>query len=216
MNILNTGKLIRPRTATLLAAVLAAALSAVSAVAETSEHAQLVESTAGQILSEIDARRAEFQKDPDALSAMVRAQLIPLLDNEYSARLILGRQGRDLPAEKVTRFADALSNVLTDRYSTGLLNFRSKDQLEILPGTDKDSERLTRVRTRIQLESGGSVPVDYAFRKTPEGWKVFDVTVEGISYVLTFRNQLAPKVAAEGIDQVTDGLLSGKIDVNET
>jgi phospholipid transport system substrate-binding protein len=90
------------------------------------------------------------------------------------------------------------------------------DQLEILPGTDKDSERLTRVRTRIQLESGRSVPVDYAFRKTPEGWKVFDVTVEGISYVLTFRNQLAPKVAAEGIDKVTDGLLSGKIDDNDT
>jgi phospholipid transport system substrate-binding protein len=200
--------------ATALAAMLLTAASAV--MAQNSEPARLVEQTAGNILSQIDEHRKEFQENPSGLKILVREELLPLLDQEYSARLILGRQGRDLPEEQITEFAEALSTVLTDRYSSGLLRFRSSDQLEILPASPKDNERLTRVRTRVQLESGGSAPVDYAFRKTPQGWKVFDVTVEGVSYVITFRNQLGPRIASEGIEKVTADLLSGQIDPTES
>jgi phospholipid transport system substrate-binding protein len=201
----------------LRAGALAALLAAPCiGVADSSQPAQIVEATAGRLLEQIDARRAEFEKNPDQLRNLVRDELLPMMDQDYSARLILGRQGRNLPAEQISEFAEALGTVLTDRYSSGLLRFRSRDQLEILPPNSKDSERLTRVRTRVQLESGGSAPVDYAFRKTSEGWKVFDVTVEGISYVITFRNQLGPKVAAEGIEKVTADLLSGRIDVKDS
>lgn len=197
--------------------VLAALLAGAPAYTEACESpAEIVRDAAGRILDDIDARRSEFTENPDALRALVREELTPLLDQEYSARLILGRHGRGLPEEKISKFADALSTVLIGRYATGLLGFRSKEQLEILPPNANDSENLTRVRTRIRLQNGGFAPVDYAFRKTPEGWKVFDVTVEGVSYVLTFRNQLAPKVESEGIDKVTADLLAGHIEVTES
>ena len=77
-------------------------------------------------------------------------------------------------------------------------------QIDVLPMRGKNTEKLTRVKTRINLENGGFAPVDYAFRKTEGGWKVFDVTVEGISYIITFRNQISPRVEADGIDQVTE------------
>ena len=201
------------RMAVSLAFVTALA-AALNGLASGPTPAQIVQDTAGNILEEIDARRAEFQADPEALKRLVREQLLPMLDQEYSAKLILGRQGRGQPADKVRDFGQALSTVLTDRYSTGLLRFQSRDQMEILPPNPNDNERLTRVRTRVKLENGGSAPVDYAFRKTDDGWKVFDVTVEGVSYVLTFRNQLAPKVAAEGIEKVTADLLAGQIEVS--
>jgi len=208
MNDVTTGKF-RWLRAVALATLFAATCIG---LADTSRPAQIVEEAAGRILEQIDARRAEFEKNPDELRSLVREELLPMMDQEYSARLILGRQGRNLPAGQIREFAEALSTVLTDRYSSGLLRFRSRDQLEILPPNPKDTERLTRVRTRVQLESGGTAPVDYAFRKTSEGWKVFDVTVEGISYVITFRNQLGPKVAAEGIEKVTADLMAGQID----
>lgn len=187
-----------------------------STAAQASEPSQIVENTAGRILEQIDARRGEFEDDPEALKALVREELLPMMDQEYSARLILGKQGRSLPADKISAFADALSMILTDRYSSGLLRFRSRDQMQILPANANDNERVTRVRTRVKLENGGSAPVDYAFRKTEQGWRVFDVTVEGVSYILTFRNQLAPKVAAEGIDKVTADLRAGRIEVSES
>jgi len=136
-----------------------------------------------------------------------------LLDHTYSARLILGRHGRGVPAEKINEFSMALGHALTNRYSTGLLNFQSREQMEILPPNPNDSDRQTLVRTRIKLANGGNVPVHYVFRKTDEGWKVFDVKLEGISYVLTFRNQLGPRVEREGIDAVTAELKSGNFEV---
>jgi phospholipid transport system substrate-binding protein len=108
-----------------------------------------------------------------------------------------------------------MSSVLINRYADGLLTFRSDEQVEVLPVKGKNTEKLTRVRTRIKLENGGVAPVDYAFRKTDQGWKAFDVTVEGISYVITFRNQISPRVLSDGIEQVTADILAGSIKLSD-
>jgi len=137
------------------------------------------------------------------------------MDQEYSARLILGRAGKGVTEEQLNAFSQAISTVLINRYADGLLGFRSDEQVQILPLKGNNTDKLTRVRTRIKLENGGYAPVDYAFRKTDQGWKVFDVTVEGISYVITFRNQISPQVQSEGIDNVTEEIRLGNLKINE-
>jgi phospholipid transport system substrate-binding protein len=175
----------------------------------------IIEETTAGILGTLDAQRDEFTADPALLRDVVREDLLPLLDLDYSARLILGKAGRGVSPEQLDAFAQAMSNVLVNRYADGLLEFRSDDQVEVLPMKGNNTEKLTRVRTRIKLENGGYAPVDYAFRKTETGWKAFDVTVEGISYVMTFRNQISPRVQADGIDKVTEEILAGNIKVDE-
>jgi phospholipid transport system substrate-binding protein len=175
----------------------------------------IIEQTTTQILETLDERRKEFTADPEQLRTIVRKDLLPLLDLEYSARLILGRAGRDVNPEQLDAFSQAMSNVLVNRYADGLLEFRSDKQIEVLPMKGKNTEKLTRVRTRIKLENGGFAPVDYAFRKTEQGWKAFDVTVEGISYIITFRNQISPRVATDGIEKVTQEIQAGNIKLDE-
>ena len=175
----------------------------------------IIEETTTQILAALDERREEFSADPEKLRTIVREDLIPLLDLDYSARLILGRAGREVSPEQLDAFARAMSGVLINRYADGLLEYRSDKQVVVLPIKGKNTEKLTRVRTRIKLENGGFTPVDYAFRKTELGWKAFDVTVEGISYIITFRNQISPRVAADGIDKVTEEILAGTISIDE-
>ncbi len=175
----------------------------------------IIEDTTRHILETLDGRRAEFSDDPTQLRDVVRSDLLPLIDLNYSARLILGRAGRDARPEQLETFSQAMSGVLVNRYADGLLNFRSDEQVQVLPMKGKNSEKLTRVRTRIKLENGGYAPVDYAFHKTEQGWKAFDVTVEGISYVITFRNQISPRVQAEGIDKVTEDIRAGNIKLND-
>jgi phospholipid transport system substrate-binding protein len=190
--------------------------SAVAAnVADQRDPQAIIEETAAQILQTLDSRRDEFTADPQLLRDVVREDLLPLLDVDYSARLILGRAGRAASPEQLSRFSEAMSNVLINRYADGLLEYRSNQQLEILPMKGNDTDKLTRVRSRIKLESGSSIPVDWSFRKTAEGWKAFDVTVEGISYVITFRNQISPQVEEEGIDKVTADILAGNIKVDD-
>jgi phospholipid transport system substrate-binding protein len=175
----------------------------------------IIEQTTTSIFETLEARRQEFSEDPDKLRDMVRSDLLPLIDLDYSARLILGRAGRGVSAEQLQAFSQAMSDILIRRYADGLLEFRSNEQVEVLPMKGNNTEKLTRVRTRVKLQNGGFAPVDYAFRKTELGWKAFDVTVEGISYVITFRNQISPRVEADGIDQVTQEISAGNITIDE-
>lgn len=171
----------------------------------------IIEETTSHILTTLDARREEYTENPALLREMINNDLLPLIDTEYSARLILGAAGRGVDPQQLTEFAEAMSGVLLTRYADGLVNFRSGEQIEVLPVKGKNTEKMTRVRTRLKLENGGFVPIDYAFRKTPAGWKAFDVTVEGISYVITFRNQISPQVKQNGIEKVTEGIRTGNI-----
>jgi phospholipid transport system substrate-binding protein len=127
----------------------------------------------------------------------------------------LGRAGRGIEKEKVDEFAVSMSNLLVDRYSQGLLHFSSEIELRVLPQRGDLNEKMTRVRTRVRLPKGGDAPVDYAFHKTADGWKAFDVVVEGISYVTTYRNQIMPEVQANGIDSVIERLNSGQLELAE-
>jgi phospholipid transport system substrate-binding protein len=176
---------------------------------------EVVRLAAGNILADLDQNREKFTADPALLRDVVRADLMPLIDLEYSARLILGKTGRGASPEQLAAFSDAMSNVLINRYAEGLLEFHSSEQLEVMPMKGNNTDKLTRVRTRVKLNNGGFAPVDYAFHKTPEGWKAFDVTVEGISYVITFRNQIVPRVESDGIDKVTADIMAGNVNLNE-
>lgn len=191
--------------------LLAAGATSAHDTVDQRDPALIIEETTAHILQTIDDRREDFTASPVLLQELVNDDLLPLIDIEYSARLILGRVGRGVSAENLNEFSRAIAEVLTTRYADGLLRFRSDEQVDVLPVKGKSSEKLTRVRTRIKLETGGTVPIDYAFHKTERGWKIFDVTVEGISYVITFRNQIAPRVTSDGIEKVTADIRAGTI-----
>jgi len=176
----------------------------------------IVKQTAGELLQKLEEHRAEYTANPELLRELVKSDLLPLIDLDYSSRLILGKTGRGISPQQLHAFADAMSQVLINRYSDGLLKFHSSEQLEVLPMKGHNTEKLTRVSSRVKLENGAFTPVDYAFHMTPAGWKAFDVTVEGISYVITYRNQIVPRVEADGIDKVTADILAGNVQLNES
>lgn len=175
----------------------------------------LVNDITVHIFSDVAENLEEYTANPKALQSLVRTDLMPLLDVDYAARLVLGRAGRGLSKEKIDEFAICMSELLVNRYSQGLLYFGDKTMLQVLPQRGELNEKITRVRTRVTLPNGAEAPVDYAFHKTPEGWKAFDVVVEGISYVATYRNQIMPDVRANGIDSVIARLGSGDLELAE-
>lgn len=185
------------------------------AQSQADDPVSLVENITGKIFSDVTENLEEYTENPELLEDLVRKDLMPLLDINYSARLILGRAGRGLEKAKIEEFASSMSNLLIDRYSRGLLQFASNIKLQVLPQRGDLNEKVTRVKTRVSLADGGEAPVDYIFRKTPEGWKAFDVVVEGISYVTTYRNQIMPEVKANGIDSVIKRLNTGKLQLAE-
>lgn len=180
---------------------------------QTDDPVALIEDVTGHIFEDVAENLEKYTNDHEALKAMVRTDLMPLIDVRYAARLVLGRAGRGVSPEKIDEFASLMSDLLVDRYSAGLLYFSSEIKLDVLPQRGELNPKITRVRTRVKMSSGGIAPVDYAFRKTPDGWKAFDVIVEGISYVTTYRNQVMPDVQANGIDSVIARLAKGELEL---
>ncbi len=175
----------------------------------------LVEDTTVHIFADVAENLDEYTANPETLRTLVNRNLIPLLDVDYASRLVLGRAGRGIPKEKIDEFTACMSTLLVNRYSKGLLYFGGETKLWVLPQRGELNEKLTRVRTRVTLPNGKQAPVDYAFHKTPDGWKAFDVIVEGISYITTYRNQIMPDVQANGIDSVLERLGSGQLELAE-
>jgi|GWRWMinimDraft_2_1066010.scaffolds.fasta_scaffold08590_2 phospholipid transport system substrate-binding protein len=184
-----------------------------STAVASEEPAAIVRTTSDRLFELIDTNRSAYQADPVPLQQEVRKSLLPNIDSLYSARLVLGQHGRDLPTEKVAAFSDALSDLLVRRYAEGLLKFTSRDQVEILPEQAGNTERMTRVRTKVRLDSGSEAAVDYVFRKRDDRWWVFDVIIEGISYVATFRNQIGEEIRRDGFDRVLSRLQSGELQI---
>lgn len=201
---------------TALRTILSAALFTLAcAAAAQSEKGpvQIIRDTTNQLFRLVDANRQHYENDVQALREDIRPILLDEVDTLYSGRLVLGRSARGMEREKVEEFADALSNLLIRRYADGLLEFRTRDQVDIRPLTGDNTERMTRVKTRVKLENDEEAPVDYVFHKTDDGWKIFDVIVEGISYVTTFRNQIGEQIRQEGFDATLEQLQQGDIEI---
>jgi phospholipid transport system substrate-binding protein len=162
---------------------------------------QLVENSAKRMLAELDANRAMYKSDPKKLDALVGNVLLPNFDTEYSARLVLGQSWRTATPEQRKRFVDAFYHSLLRNYGAALVDFTG-DRFIVLPYKGDPADTTATVRTEVKRSSGDKVPVNFSLRKTPEGWKAWDVVIEGISYVKSFRTDFASEIQQKGLDDV--------------
>lgn len=188
-------------------------LSTAAARAEASAPVDIIRDTTRTLFELVDANRKLYEADSERLRADIRDVLLARIDVVYSGRLVLGRSSRDLSRDKVVEFSNALSDLLIRRYGEGLLEFQTRDQVEVLPLAGENTERMTRVRTRVRLDNGELAPVDYMFRFANGEWRIFDVIVEGISYVATFRNQIGEQIRAQGFERTLERLKRGEIEI---
>lgn len=166
---------------------------------------QLVENSAKRMLQELDANRAMYKADPAKLDALVGNVLLPNFDTEYSARLVLGQSWRTATPEQRKRFVDAFYHSLLRNYGAALVDFTA-DRFVVLPYKGDPGDTTATVRTEVKRSSGDKVPVNFSLRKAPEGWKAWDVVIEGISYVKSFRTDFASEIQQKGLDDVISRL----------
>jgi phospholipid transport system substrate-binding protein len=166
---------------------------------------ELVENSAKRMLVELDANRPMYAKDPAKLDALVANVLLPNFDTEYAARLVLGQTWRTATPEQRKRFVDAFYHSLLRNYGTALVNFTA-DRFVILPYKGDPGDTMATVRTEVTRSSGDKVPVNFSLRKTDGVWKAWDVVIEGISYVKSFRTDFGSEIQQKGLDEVINRL----------
>lgn len=191
----------------LAALTLSASVSAQAKTVDNSDPTKLIETSANIMTSELDARRAEFRKDPAKLRALVERTLLPNFDVDHSARLVLGKHWRTATPAQRQRFIDAFYGSLMTNYGDAMLEFTG-DRIRVLPSTVAPDATSAVVRTEVKRSNGQKIPVNYSLRKTEQGWKAWDVVIEGISYVKSFREDFGAEIDQKGIDAVIQRLES--------
>jgi phospholipid transport system substrate-binding protein len=166
---------------------------------------ELVENSAKRMLVELDANRAMYAKDPAKLDALVANVLLPNFDTEYAARLVLGQTWRTATPEQRKRFVDAFYHSLLRNYGSALVDFTA-DRFVILPYKGDPNDTTASVRTEVKRSNGDKVPVNFSLRKVEGVWKAWDVVIEGISYVKSFRTDFGSEVQQKGLDEVINRL----------
>ncbi|GAB3387418.1 MlaC/ttg2D family ABC transporter substrate-binding protein [Lysobacter fragariae] len=201
-----------------LAAAFAAAAPAVTFAQSAAQAApaaispsKLVFDNSTRILTTLETRRAEFSKNRGALRQFVSSEFNSMFDRDYAARMVLGVHGRGASDGDVKLFADALTDSLMGRYGSSLLDFNTKLKVRVKSETALPNGRGVRVSSEFLRQGGEPIPVDYLMRKSGTGWKVFDVMVEGVSFVQTFRAQFDGPLTRKSIPQVAADLKAGKL-----
>ena len=200
-------------SAALLAAAPATVLAQPQAAsaASTVSPSKLVLDNSTRILTTLEERRDEFRADRGALRTFIASEFDNMFDRTYAARLVLGRHGRGASDAEVGKFADALANSLMARYGSSLLDFNSQLKVRVKSETPLRGGAMVKVSSEFLREGGEPVPVDYLLRRNGNDWKVFDVMVEGVSFVQTFRNQFDGPLSRQSIAEVAAQLETGKL-----
>jgi phospholipid transport system substrate-binding protein len=194
--------------AILMLGTAAAQQTPAAAAADATGPGELIEAKAQEMLDELSKNRAAYKKEPAKVRALVDRVLLPHFDTQYSARLVLGKHWRTATPQQRERFIDAFYNSLLDNYGSALTEFTG-ERLRVFPTKVAAGADQATVRTEVKRDNGTRVPVNYRMRKTPQGWKAWDVSIEGISYVKSFREDFGAEIDQKGLDAVITRLERG-------
>jgi phospholipid transport system substrate-binding protein len=173
------------------------------------EPSDIVQSAAQGILKELEANREAYRKEPSKIATLVDKYLLPHFDTEYAARLVLAQYWRTATPDQKKRFVDAFYHSLLQNYGSALTDFTA-DKLKVFPSKVAPGDDHATVRTEIKRDNGDRIAVNYVLRKAPDGWKAYDVNIDGISYVKSYREDFGSQIQQQGIDSVIARLEKGE------
>lgn len=162
---------------------------------------EIIENAVLQLTEKLDGRRAALAADRPALYALIDEILLPKFDSIFSAQVVLAKHWRGASPEQRERFIAAFYQALLRRYADGVLEFDASN-ISVLPFRGDLSKSRTKVRSTVKLDDGSKAAVDYEFVKRKQGWLLFNVVIEGVSYVRNFRAELDSEVRGSSLDAV--------------
>lgn len=160
----------------------------------------MLEKTADQIIETLDKNKSHLKESPLFVQQTVREYLLPHIDITGMARSVLGRNAwaRATPDER-ERFTQAFSKLVVRTYAAPLAEY-SNEKIMFLPERAAPSGRFTRVNSVIIRPNGQKIPLSYSLVLKSDNWKVYDLSVEGVSLLQSFRTQFGQILKMTNMD----------------
>ncbi|KTD39260.1 toluene tolerance protein Ttg2D [Legionella nautarum] len=171
--------------------LLSAALSLTQLVWAASSPISMLETTSNQILATLKQNKANLKNNTQVIYQAVEHYLLPNVDVSGMSRSVLGRKawGEASSAEK-QQFSRAFTQLVIRTYSTPLAEY-TDETVKFLPIRGSLESRFIRVNSIIVRSKGKNIPLSYSLISKNGQWKIYDLSVEGVSLLQSFRSQFA-------------------------
>ena len=165
----------------------------------------LVRKVTADVLDAIKADKQLQAGDRKKALALAEQKILPHVDFRESARLAMGKAWNSATPEQQAQIVNEFRAMLVRIYSSAIDVYRGQT-MKVLPVRLPPGATDVTVRNQFLRVGQPPVPVEYAMRKTPAGWMIYDITVDGISLVLTYRDEFGRITKASGIDGLINRL----------
>ena len=177
---------------------------------------QIVQQTITGVLDQLTKNKSQYEADHNKLFSMVDERILPYFDFRKMSQLVLGLNWRQANDQQRERFVKEFKQLLVRTYAIALLNYTDQ-KLEYLPYTGEPTDKVVIVKVNIK-QGGGSpdIPVYTQFYNGKNGWKVIDISIEGISLVTNYRNVYNDTIKKDGLDKLIQSIADANQKALET
>lgn len=190
---------------TLLFCLLNLALPAMAADNEPPATA-LVRTTATEVLTRLRADPSATVSNPERLYAIAEQVVLPHFDFQRMSQRVLGKHWRTSSPDQQQRFVNEFKTLLVRTYATAVSDYRDSE-IEFMPARELAADTF-RVRSQVKRGAGApTLSVDYDVYKAGDAWKVFDVAINGVSLVVSYRSGFDTDIGKLGMDGLIEQIV---------
>ncbi|GMR08762.1 MAG: ABC transporter substrate-binding protein [Gammaproteobacteria bacterium] len=158
----------------------------------------LIQDTTDKLLTSLRSNRKLLSENPQYINELINSAVVEHFDFEKMSRLVLGKHWRKASTEQRQQFPEEFKALLVRTYATALLEYDNQD-IRYLTSPASEARDEAIVKTEIMPRNASAIPVNYRLSRNGEHWKVYDITIDGISLVMTYRSTFASQIRLVGI-----------------
>ncbi|MGB7541091.1 MAG: ABC transporter substrate-binding protein, partial [Burkholderiales bacterium] len=174
---------------------------------------ELVKTIAQDVLAIVKQDKDIQAGNSRKIANLVESKVLPHFNFTHMTQLAMARNWRLASPDQQKALTAEFRTLLVRTYSAALTSYRDQ-VIEFKPLRAKPEDTEVTVKSEVKQPGTQSIPIDYGMEKTPTGWKVFDVKVDGVSLVTTYRETFASEVREHGVDGLIKSLATKNRDAD--
>lgn len=160
---------------------------------------QLAKNTSQEVLAILRADKDIQSGNIQKVYSLVEAKVLPHFDFNRMTQLAVGKHWNAASPQQKQVLVKEFRALLVRTYAGSLTAFTNQEVV-FKPFSMKPGDAEVTVETEVKQPGGKPVPINYEMYKTAFGWKVYDVSVDGVSLVINYRSSFANTIRQSGID----------------
>ncbi len=165
----------------------------------------LVEKTAQEVLAIIKRDKDIRSGNKAKILNLVKSKILPHFNFTRMTRLAMGKNWSKASPQQKKKLEEEFRTLLVRTYYKALAVY-SDHTIKVSPVKNMAGKTDTTVKTKIIRSHGQPVSIDYSMEKINNAWKVYDITVAGISLVINYRGSFNSKIRSGGVEGLLKAL----------